>query len=63
MPTTRCGVSARDCVRKGVGDFADEFDRVREVPQLTGKIRKFSNRYYGIGLVDRKIARLTKRKA
>lgn len=42
--------------------FAIEFDRVREVPQLDGKIRKFGSRYYGIGLVDRKIARLTKRK-
>jgi len=43
--------------------FATEFDRVREVPQLAGRIRKFGSRYYGIGLVDRKIARLTKRKA
>jgi len=56
------------CFGKGqrasvLSDFADEFDRVREVPQLAGKIRKFGSRYYGIGLVDRKIARLTKRKA
>ena len=41
--------------------FKSEFDRVREVPQLAGQIRKFGSRYYGIGLVDRKIARLTKR--
>jgi len=56
------------CFGKGVraaalDGFASEFDRVREVPQLAGKIRKFGSRYYGIGLVDRKIARLTKRKA
>ena len=56
------------CLGRGLraaalSDFANEFDRVREAPQLAGKIRKFSNRYYGIGLVDRKIARLTKRKA
>ena len=42
--------------------FADEFDRVREVPQLEGKIRKFGSRYYGIRLVDRKIAKLPTRK-
>ena len=42
--------------------FAIEFDRVREVPQLEGKIRKFGSRYYGIRLIDRKIARLPTRK-
>ena len=42
--------------------FADEFDRVREVPQLEGKIRKFGSRYYGIRLVDRKIPKLSTRK-
>jgi hypothetical protein len=31
--------------------FADAFDRVREMPELAGKIRKFGNRYYGIRLV------------
>jgi hypothetical protein len=43
--------------------FTSEFDRVREVPQLAGQIRKFGSRYYGIGLVDRNVARLTKRNA
>ena len=43
-------------------DFTMEFDRVREVPQLEGKIRKFGSRYYGIRLIDRKIARLPTRK-
>jgi len=38
--------------------FVTEFDRVREVPQLEGKIRKFGSRYYGIRLIDRKIAKL-----
>lgn len=42
-------------------DFASEFDRVRDVPQLTGKIRKFGNRYYGIRLVNSNFARLTAR--
>jgi len=45
------------------GAFTDEFDRMRELPELAGKIRKFGSRYYGIGLIDRKIARLAKRKA
>ena len=43
--------------------FTDEFDRMRELPELAGKIRKFGSRYYGIQLIDRKIAHLTKRKA
>lgn len=30
--------------------FGDEFDRVRDVPELAGKIRKFGSRYYGIRL-------------
>jgi hypothetical protein len=43
------------CVGKGwpmsrVNSFGDEFDRVREMPELAGKIRKFGNRYYGIAL-------------
>jgi hypothetical protein len=42
--------------------FTAEFDRVREVPQLEGKIRKFGNRYYGIRVIDRKVARLPVRK-
>ena len=42
--------------------FTSEFDRVRELPQLEGKIRKFGNRYYGIRLIDRKVARLPTRK-
>ena len=43
-------------------DFANEFDRVREVPQLTGKIRKFGTRYYGIRLVTSNVMRLASRK-
>jgi hypothetical protein len=42
--------------------FTTEFDHVRELPQLEGKIRKFSNRYYGIRLIEPKIARLPARK-
>ena len=42
--------------------FGEEFDRVREVPELAGKIRKFGNRYYGIRLVASNIAQLQPRK-
>ena len=30
--------------------FAAEFDRLRELPALRGKIRKFGTRYFGIAL-------------
>lgn len=33
--------------------FEDEFDRVRGLPDLAGKIRKFGDRYYGVALVRR----------
>jgi hypothetical protein len=33
-------------------DFAAQFDHVRDVPELAGKIRKFGNRYYGIHLLE-----------
>ena len=51
------------CVGKDVNAshcaaFSDEFDRVRAVPELAGKIRKFGNRYYGIRLVGSNVARL-----
>lgn len=39
-------------------DFTDNFDRVRDVPELVGKIRKFGTRYYGIRLVGSNVARL-----
>lgn len=42
--------------------FTTEFDRVRELPQLEGKIRKFGSRYYGLRLIEAKIARLPARK-
>jgi hypothetical protein len=42
--------------------FVSEFDRVWQVPQLEGKIRKFGSRYYGIRLIERKIAKLPARK-
>ena len=31
--------------------FSNEFDRLRDMPELAGKIRKFGSRYYGIRLV------------
>lgn len=42
---------SKDLQARGLDAFADEFDRVREAPQLAGKIRKFGERYYGIRLV------------
>jgi hypothetical protein len=42
--------------------FTIEFDRVRELPQLDGKIRRFGNRYYGIRLTAGKVTRLPLRK-
>ena len=46
-----------------MSDFGEEFDRVRDLPELTGKIRKFGNRYYGIALVEHasSVARLKRR--
>jgi hypothetical protein len=41
--------------------FATEFDRVRELPQLEGKIRKFGTRYYGIRLIEGKVTKLSAR--
>jgi hypothetical protein len=42
--------------------FGAEFDRVRELPQLEGKIRKFGSRYYGIRLTERIVTKLSTRK-
>ncbi|MGE3703519.1 MAG: hypothetical protein AB7G08_33055 [Hyphomicrobiaceae bacterium] len=39
-------------------EFHEEFDRVRAVPELAGKIRKFGKRYYGIRLLASNVARL-----
>jgi len=55
------------CIGKGMSAakcdaFAQEFDRVREVPELAGKIRKFGSRYYGIRLVASNVAQLQPRK-
>jgi hypothetical protein len=45
------------CVRKGLvassqGTFAEEFDLLREDPELAGNIEKRGDRYYGIKLVE-----------
>jgi cell division protein FtsB len=53
------------CVGKNVSAtsaFSEEFDSVRAVPELAGKIRKFGNRYYGIRLVGSNVARIGSRK-
>ena len=38
--------------------FEAELDRVRNLPELAGKIRKFGDRYYGIALVRRQMRAL-----
>ena len=40
-------------------EFVDEFDRVRQSPQLAGKIKKFGSRYFGIAFVERKAPSLS----
>jgi len=35
---------------------------VRELPQLQHTIRKFGNRYYGIRLIERAVAKLPRRR-
>jgi hypothetical protein len=47
---TWCGMHARRAADVAV--FEDALDHARELPELTGKIRKFGKRYYGIGLVE-----------
>lgn len=42
--------AANDLPATTAKKFANEFDRVREMPELAGKIRKFGNRYYGISM-------------
>jgi hypothetical protein len=37
--------------------FAQAFDRLREMPELNGKIRKFGTRYYGIAVRGGSLAR------
>jgi hypothetical protein len=44
-----------------IARFQREFDRVRELPDLAGKIRKFGDRYYGIALVEQTVAPLAAR--
>lgn len=40
-------------------EFIDEFDRVRQSPQLAGKIKKFGARYFGIAFVDGNVTTLS----
>jgi hypothetical protein len=39
--------------------FAEEFDRLRERPEVAGKIRKFASRYYGIRLIGNPVGQIT----
>jgi hypothetical protein len=47
-----------NAVALDAGAFTGEFDRVRELPELRGKIRKFGNRYFGIKLLADNVAML-----
>lgn len=49
-----CGAGEREGAP--VAAFEHAFDAVRDLPELAGKIRKFGNRYYGIGLVQPRLA-------
>ena len=51
----------RNLAAASVEAFEEEFDRVRGVPELKGKIRKFSQRYYGIRLINKTGARVMMR--
>ena len=48
----RCEAGSRRRLRK-------KFDRLREIPELAGNIKKRGNRYYGIELVESMVARLS----
>jgi hypothetical protein len=75
-PTAESGAIAIDalhadyevwCLGKNVTaagrhEFGLEFDRLRAVPELVGKIRKFGDRYFGIRLVGSNVARLGSRR-
>jgi hypothetical protein len=43
--------SAHGFAASGTPEFSSAFDHLRAMPELSGKIRKFGDRYYGIGLV------------
>jgi hypothetical protein len=46
----RAWSSELDAAVMSLSAFSAEFDRLREMPELANKIRKFGNRYYGIAL-------------
>jgi hypothetical protein len=53
----------RWCLSEGleassIEEFAEELDRLREVPERAGNIQKVGNRYRGIKLADTKVAKL-----
>jgi hypothetical protein len=41
----------------------EAFDAVRAMPELAGKIRKFGDRYYGVGLARRNVRRIASRRS
>jgi hypothetical protein len=55
FPARRTG---RELKAVTVEAFAEMFDHMREIPEVVRNIKKFGNRYYGIKLVDTKVAKL-----
>lgn len=53
---TWCGSKGLEAV--SIDTFVEEFDRLREVPEVAGNIQKVGNRYYGITLTGTKVAKL-----
>jgi cell division protein FtsB len=49
-----CDAGEREPV--AIAAFEHAFDAVRDLPELAGKIGKFGSRYYGIGLVQPRLA-------
>src|SRR5262249_37574864 len=51
-----CG--SRELKAMTLEEFAETFDRMREMPEVAGNITKSGQQYYGIKLVDAKVAKL-----
>ncbi len=51
-------ISKRKQKATTVEAFAEAFDLMRDIPEVAGNIKKFGNRYYGIKLLDTKVAKL-----
>jgi hypothetical protein len=50
--------SGRKLKAMTVEEFAEAFDRMREIPEIAGNIKRVGNQYYGIRVADTKVAKL-----